>query len=214
MAETTLEPASGAERFVLHLRAHPGLKADRFAVAKVLGISATVVDAVLLPAVDLGLVTVAADPDLGRCWRAGPRLDNWRPAGAPITATPAAQPAKATRGGRRNILPPLQVSKLHVAKDKPLPFASVESKGRTRHDAVFDQLRADGMSVTGIPVAYRGALAKAVQTYVEQRPALKAASHFTVRVVDGETCGIWRLARDKAATLPGPGRKTQAAIAA
>ena len=67
------------------------------------------------------------------------------------------------RGGRGACLPKLQMDMLRVEKDRPVPaLAGGRSlKGSTRYDLVFDQLTADGMSVTGIPRVYYNAIGKA-----------------------------------------------------
>jgi hypothetical protein len=204
-SQTRLEPDSGAERFARHLLAHPDIEFSRVAVAKFLGITAESVDSALRPAVELALVTVAADGKFGRVWRAGPRLAQWPHASIPLSAQEPAAAGK--RGGRTHMLPSLDLSTLSFASGRPMPFAGIESKGRTRHDPIFEKLKADGDSVCGIPRAYRAALSKAVQTYLNQRPGLKARSQYLVRIVDDQHCGVWRIARDKTAVIADPGRK-------
>lgn len=123
-----------------------------------------------------------------------------------ITKPPGAMNSAFDTGGRhtptkpdktdRRALPPLQLAALRVAKDVPMPTGAGRSqKGQTRHDPVFDTLTADGMSVTGIPKAYYGALCKATQAYLKARPALAAKSVLLVRTIDDRTIGVWRMAK-------------------
>jgi len=142
------------------------------------------VETVLQSAVTQGLITVANSGDLGRVWRAGPMLKHWPTAGRKASAA----------GGKRERLPPLDVTKLVVANDVPMPSHGSE-KGRTKHDALFDRLTADGMSVTNIPAPYYGAVAKAAQTYLEQRPPLAATSVLRIRRTSPTEFGVWRIAK-------------------
>lgn len=161
-------------------------------------------ESVLQPAVSAGLITMANSGDLGRVWRAGPMLKHWKPDGG----TPPA--GNSQRGGRRVRLPQLDLAKLTVSTDMPLPSHGSE-KGRTKHDELLNRLTADGMSVTGIPADYYGAVAKAVQTYLENRPTLAAASVFKVRRTSPTEFGVWRLAKsanDSSADAAPPATKT------
>lgn len=191
MTYTTVEPGSGADRFVQHLAANKGTQLDRHGAARLLGISAVAVDSALRPGVEAGLITVAADGDMGRVWRAGPNLKLAVAPGATQTF-PAPKPER--RGGHRLRLPTLATTGL-AAKQMPLPDTELSAKGRTRYDHIFDMLGADGQAVPGIPLAYRAALQKAAQTYMGNRPTLKAKSVLTVRRIDAGTCGVWRLPR-------------------
>lgn len=65
----------------------------------------------------------------------------------------------------------------------------------TRYDAVFDALTQDGASATNIPIEYRQALAKAIQSYMRHRPQLAATSCLVVRVTPDGMCGVWRQAK-------------------
>ena len=211
MADVLLESRSAAERFALHLRAKPG-EYDRHAVGALLGMAPGAVDKALQPGVDLAVITIAHHEDMGRVWRAGPRLAEWR-----LSASPAAQASakavaevlsapKPKRGGRRMYLPLLDPKKLVVATDRPLPTPVISRRGVSRHDHLFDGLPRDGMSVIGIPIAYQASLLKAAQTYLEARPELKKVSAFYIRrvthdvdgvlVTSDEEIGIWRVARD------------------
>jgi len=205
MPDTTLEAGSPAERAATFLAANPDEVLDRSAAAAKLGIAPGAVDKALQPAVDLALITIANSGDLGRVWRAGPRLKQW----APAASAPAAKPKKAQQGGARNYLPKLDVAALKVRTDAPLPESMIGLKGRGRHDHVFDQLTADGMSVLGIPADYQPALAKAAQSYLANRPAIKATSVLYVRRAPDGTVGVWRLARATADALGEP-RKPRA----
>ena len=190
MADITFESRSGAERFALHLRARPG-EYDRHQVAAVLNIAPGAVESTLQPAVDAAVITIANSGDAGRVWRTGPRMDAWQLAAAPgadlgAAAGPAAPantaPArKSVRGGRRPGLPVLKLDAVKVSADLPLPPLRMSRKGETRHDKLLGTLTADGMSVTGIPVAYQASLLKAVQTFLDYRPDLKKTSALYVR---------------------------------
>lgn len=210
MPDITLEPGSPSERIALHLVKHPGVELTRADVARLLGVAPGAVDAALQPGTGLGLITCFNNADEGRCWRAGPRLGNWQvpgstPAPAPAARTaPALVPAAAAagaapkkkRGGQMHRLPPLQLSLLKISTDLPLPpVTGFCARGRTKYDADLDTLKTDGMSLTGIPLNYRGALKKAIDMYLEQRPALAAKSVLVVRTVDDESIGVWRVAK-------------------
>lgn len=220
MAEITLEVGSAAHRFALHLLAKPA-DYGRHAIAALLSAPPGAVDGLLQPAVEQGVVTIGANADMGgRVWRAGPRLSMWQAAqGAkPVAMRPpaeAAAPAPAPaikaaakpekRGGSQPALPRLDLDKLKISTNLPLPAAHLSRKGATRYDHVLDSLTADGMSVTGgIPVAYQSALAKAVVVYLAARPALKATSAFYVRRLEDkpEEIGVWRVARNGPDALP------------
>jgi hypothetical protein len=200
MAEITFESRSGAERFALHLRARPG-EYDRHQVAAILGIAPGAVETTLQPAVDAAVITIANDGEAGRVWRTGPRMGAWKLAAAPgavADAAPASAPArKSARGGRRPGLPVLKLDAVKVSSDLPLPAPRMSRKGESRHDRLLGTLSADGMSVTGIPVAYQASLLKAVQTYLDARPDLKKTSALYVRRLedDEEHIGVWRVSR-------------------
>lgn len=191
MADITLEPGSPSARLAAHLKANPEAQFDRRSVAAFLVVAGAYVDTALQPAITAGLVTVGSTPDLGRVWRAGPRLAHWTLPNQPATKPAAAKPGK---GRRRERLPLLDPASLKVGTGAPPPVAQ-SLKGATRHDATFDLLTADGMHVLGVPMAYRGSMSKAVQVYMEQRPALRATSAILVRTVDAKTIGLWRVSR-------------------
>lgn len=209
MTITDLEPGSGPYRVCVHLKHNRGAILDRLFLSQFLNVPIGAMETVLRPAIDRALITVANDGDAGRVWLAGPRLSEWAPAtkGTASSSTKAATATTAPdpRGGKRSMLPALDVSKLTVHKDLPSPRRS-NPKGVTRHDAVFDLLTADGTSVTGIERRYRAALDKAAQTYLQHRPALRATSVLRVSHVDDTTCGVWR--------LPKPAPAASAAAAA
>lgn len=211
MAEITLEAGSPAERVALFFAANPDEHLCRLDVAAKFGLAPAAVEGAMQPAVSAGLVTIANDGDLGRVWRKGPRLAGWaatqKPAGA---VKPARKPA--VRGG---VMPMLDLKALKVRTDSALPQTRIMSKGRTRHDHIFDSLTADGMSVEGIALAYQAALLKAGQQYLAMRPALAASCVLYVRRTDDKTCGVWRVAKAAADAqgLPRTPRKLQAAHA-
>ena len=53
----------------------------------------------------------------------------------------------------------------------------------------------DGASATNIPLQYRQALAKSIQSYLRHRPQLAATSTLVVRVTPDGMCGVWRQAK-------------------
>jgi hypothetical protein len=163
---------------------------------------------VLQPGISLGLITVFNDADEGRCYRGGRMLASWSitmsraqeqpaPSSPPPPSGASAQPAKKERrGGPRKILPVLKLEALKVEQGRPLPAPKgLAAKGLSKYDAIFDALKADGLAVTGISAEYKSGLQKAVQTYVDSRPALKATSVLVVRDIDGATIGVWRVAK-------------------
>lgn len=120
------------------------------------------------------------------------------PFSAAASVFDAGQQAKpaSTRVGKRAILPQLDPATLTVQTDQPIPnMLGRKAKGHTRYDGIFDRLTADGMSVVGIPIAYRSALGKALQGYLRARPQLAKASHLMVRTVSETECGVWRVAK-------------------
>lgn len=198
-----IEPGSPVYRVALMLAAAPELKLTRAVIATNLGLTPRQVDVLLEPGVEGGWLRVGNDMDLGKTYHLGPRA-----ASAPAQPAQAARPAPAapavaaapkpqaapTRRGRAH-LPALDPRKVMVRADVPLPTPSIAMRGRTKHDAVFDLLTADGMSVTGIDIAYQPALLKATQAYLNHHPEIKATSCLFVRRVDASTCGIWRVAK-------------------
>ena len=193
MAEINLEPGSPAARLAAHFKANPEAVLDRRGVAAFLLVASSFVDTAVEPGVVAGLITVGTTPELGRVWRAGPRLQHWAQA-AEAAEKPAAVKRPTARGGRRERLPVLAVAQLTVAKGAPPPVAQAR-KGATLHDPVFDLLTEDGHYIADIPIAYRGSMSKAVQVYMDHRPELKAKSAILVRTIDAKTMGLWRVSR-------------------
>lgn len=117
-------------------------------------------------------------------------------AGAVSSVFAAAQAAKrapeANKRGRAR-LPAVDVKALQVHVDLPPPFGRQE-KGRTKYDMIFDQLTADGMAVTGIPRAYYGGIAKAIEKAGRRLPS---GSKLLLRTVDSATLGVWRVKVDE-----------------
>jgi hypothetical protein len=196
MTDIRLDSGSVAERVAIFFQTNPDEVLDRSAAAAKLSIAPAAVDAMLLPAVEAGLITIGRDGDMGRVWRAGPRLKHWRA----LANSPPAAPDRAVsaRGTRR--LPPLLITDVRLGAGVAAPTGAWSSKGRTKYDHIFDALKADGESATAISRVYLGALKKAVQVYMQQRPALARASTLSVHSVDASTCGVWR----KAGAMPTP----------
>lgn len=208
IAITTDEPSG---RIAMWLRANPGQHLDRAAVAGRLQIAIGAVDKQLQPGVDAGLLTIFTEGEFSRCWRAGPRLPHWQPDALRTTPTPAKPATSASTKPRRTHqhLPALDITALATVTG-PAPMGRRTIKGATKHDALFDSLTADNMGKMGIPKAYMGALMKAAQTYLAQRPTLKATSVLLVRSTGNEQCGVWRVAKGPAAAASLPPRKRAA----
>lgn len=205
MTDIRLDPGSAAERVAIFFQTNPDEALDRSAASAKLNIAPAAVDTVLAPAVEAGLITIGRAGDMGRVWRAGPRLNHWRPVGAGTLA--AVTRAVNARGTTR--LPALSITTLKVARGVPEPATITYcAKGRTKYDHVFDSLKADGDSATGIPRAYLGTLKKSLLVYMQQRPALARTSTLSVHLVDAGTCGVWRKAGAMPAVVP---RKARAA---
>ncbi len=107
------------------------------------------------------------------------------------TASAAAPALKPTsrRGGRRNALPPLDVSALPVLQGLPVP-SMANKPGQGRYVELFDRLTEVGMCVQ-LPIAYRGAVGKAAATYCQRT---RQGRKLAVRTVDANTIGVWRTA--------------------
>ena len=208
MIDNTINPDTRIGALLLFLRSNTDEVLLRGDVAIKLGCAAAAVDGLLSPYVASGLVTIASDPEHGRVWRAGRLLNSAQvmrgsaPTAGPSVQPPVAKPA-SKRGGMRTHLPALDLTALTVADDAPVPD-SLSARGRTRYDAVFDKLTADGKSVSDIPNCYYGAIAKALQSYMAHRPALAANSVIVLRRPSAEAFGLWRLAKPaRVATVGG-----------
>lgn len=114
-----------------------------------------------------------------------------KPAGAMNSAFDTG--ARPQRGGVRKQLPPLKADGLKVIKGPPPEIVGRCMRGQTKYDALFDKLTADDMGIGDIPAMYKASLKKAVQTYVEHRPALKPST-LVVRHIDADTVGVWLVA--------------------
>lgn len=206
-----IESGSPVHRVAQMLITEPGATLSRGAIATRLNMTARQVDAFLEPGVMAGWLVVGNDSDTGKFYHLGPKAPGAiarpaaarpQPASTPAPTAPAA-PAPAPAKKRRNPrLPRLDMTHLVVTKGEPPPVAQAR-KGSTMHDPLFDKLAQDGDVIKGIAVAYRGSLSKAVQTYLDYRPALKAKSAILVRTIDADTIGLWRVPRTDF-----PGRKS------
>lgn len=204
----SINEASGL--VAMWLRANPDKHLNRSAAAVLLQIAIGAVDPQLQPGVTAGLLTMFNDGEFGRCWRAGPRLAHWvaDPVRGQTALGKTAPPARDPRRKNQH-LPALDINKLPTVTG-PAPIGRLAAKGTTKHDALFDSLTADNLGKTGIPKAYMGALMKAAQTYLMQRPAIKAASVLLVRSVSDTHCGVWRVAKGLPAAAESAPRKRAA----
>ena len=210
MPDVTLEPGSPSERICQHLRASQGLELTATAIAGLLNIGRAQVFDALSPGVEQGVITVANNPELGRVWRAGPRLAHWmgdnkavaapavrpapaRPAPAstsPATSVPARPGPTDRRGGKRLRLPLLDLRSIKMVADVPLPPRRGRQCGSI-YDALFDSLKRPAAAAVDIDARYCAALKKAAGVYCKTRPGVQ----LTVRLIPGtDTCGVWRLA--------------------
>lgn len=196
MSMTDIEPSSPAGRIATVLFANPKERLTRSAIAERLQIAPAAVDKAMQPGVEAGLLTVANDADIGRVWVSGRLLNEWPDAAsAGIDARKAGVKRKAPTGVSRKHLPPLNMKTIQIGKVE-MPPLRVNQKGKTRYDDIFDSLTADGMSATGIPADYYGALLKATQSYLQYKPALSARIRLVVRKIEDGTIGVWRVKRE------------------
>lgn len=165
-----IEPGSPVHHVAMLLKAAPDGRLTRAAIAVTMAMTQRQVDMMLEPGVEGGWLRVGNDSEAGKTYHLGPRC-------SALQALP----------------PALDPRKLKVSADVPLPMPAIALRGKTKHDAVFDQLTADGMSVTGIDIAYQVALLKATQAYLNHHPEIKATSNLFVRRTDATHCGIWRV---------------------
>jgi hypothetical protein len=195
MTQIDFDSPAGLVAAFLHRNAKEVL--DRSAAAARLSCAPAAVDKLLEPAVQAGLITVANDGDLGRVWRAGRGLAAWATAnGATLPqATTKAKPA--ARKATHPALPELSLAGIKVAADVPVPQKQ-RAKGKTKYDAIFNALKKDGMSATGIASIYSAALSSSANQYLKGRPELAAKSRFVVRSTGNDTCGVWRVAKAEA----------------
>lgn len=107
--------------------------------------------------------------------------------GAVRSAFDAGRQAKTDRARTR--LPPLDGTGLQVHKHLPPPQPP-QRKGRSKYDAVFDQLTADGMAVTGIHRSYQGGITKACSTVQSRLPK---GSRLLVRLMEDGSLGVFRV---------------------
>lgn len=121
-----------------------------------------------------------------------------KPTGVMNSAFDTGAKVPKQRGGTRTQLPPLDASQFEARKGLALPPSKISARGKTKYDSIFDKLTADDMGVLNIPKAYKAALAKACQKYVEYHPELKK-SRLVVRSVDEGTMGVWRIAKQEPA---------------
>lgn len=123
--------------------------------------------------------------EAGYVYKAGPALDAWvRGETAPADA---AKPKKRTgSGGARKRLPPLDLSKIEVKADVPLP-GGVDQPGN-RWLPLLQKLDAPGKSVT-LPVPYRGSFSKAANDWAKANNV-----KFKTRAVSDTEFGCWRVA--------------------
>jgi hypothetical protein len=120
------------------------------------------------------------------------------PAGAPIKAPPGAassvfalaavaKKAEGTqRGGKRNTLPPLDLSKLVIKTGVPKPPRRIGSPGNSKYDDMLALIPVG--SSTELPAQYF----MAVQAYVKKRHKVGKPGTYSVRRINPQVCGVWR----------------------
>lgn len=127
------------------------------------------------------------DPDGAQMWHAGPGFKDWL---ATQNSTPAPAPAPAAtrgkRGGARNQLPPLDLSKLTIKTGVPKPPRTRFSRaGESKYSPLFSALK-PGQSVD-VPSQYMATL------YTHAKKLKKAGSgSYTVQRTGIDTCTVWR----------------------
>lgn len=109
--------------------------------------------------------------------------------GAVASVFAAGQQAKQANGRGRYRLPAIDGSTLQV-HDNLAPPVSMQQRGKTKYDVIFDKLSSDGMAVTGIPRVYYGGLVKACD---KARERLPKGSKYLVRTLDTNTLGVFRV---------------------
>lgn len=198
-----VEAGSAAARIATHLQANPSAALSRHDVGLLINVAIGAVDPLLDAGVVAGLLTIANDMDRGRVWRAGPRLKFWTPpatapAAAPAPAPKAPAPAakKDPRGGKRVRLPPLNPADFPVRNDVPPPLPKFSRRGETSYDAMLSEMTAaPGLCRVGLPASHRGAVTKAAQSYLKNRPELAKRMTWQFRDMHDGTFGIWSMAR-------------------
>ena len=108
--------------------------------------------------------------------------------GAVRSAFDAGRQAKAANGRSRR-LPPLDGTTLQVHQQLAPPQPP-QKRGQSKYDAVFRQLTADGMAVTGIHRSYQGGISKACSTVQARLPK---GSKLVVRVLADGCIGVFRV---------------------
>lgn len=119
-------------------------------------------------------------------YKAGPALDAWVRG---QTAPAATAPKAAKRGGPRKHLPPLDIAKLEVRIDVPLPEKAGPGTRPAWWPKVLEKLQQPGASVV-LPLPYMSGAKKAVQTHCKDKSGIK----FEFRRLNDEQFGIWRTA--------------------
>lgn len=118
-------------------------------------------------------------------YKAGPALDAWvRGESAPAETS---KPKKRTgAGGVRKRLPPLDLSKIEVKSDVPIPSGAEQSGNRWK--PLLEKLDAPGKSVT-LPKDYRGSFSKAANDWGKAQNA-----KFKTRATSDTEFSCWRTA--------------------
>ena len=187
MSTTKIEPGSLADRVCRWFGISANRREERTAAQIAQQFNApsmAVAVKQLEPAIAAHLLLFTRGDD-GMVYLAGPELPDWVNAmGGAAAGIPMAKSKKPRKAVVR--LPALDLAKLTVRKDVPLPAKRTREKGHTRWDDLFDKLPAKGTSFE-VPREYYPALAKAVQAYMK-RTNRKVA----LRVVSDTACGVWR----------------------
>lgn len=201
MTDHLPEPGSLAHRLCAHLRANPGDAVPAARLPRLFGVRDPVTAAQMLRPVLVAKLLKSTGSGADAVYEAGAKLADTplagepEPAAAATSSTDATTPATAApgpgRGGRRTRLPLLDLDKIEVRTGVPLPTKHVPDKGDSQYVRLIETKLNEPGHMVELPLAYHGAVLKAVTTWAKANPKLKAA--FKVRRIGDGKCGVWRI---------------------
>lgn len=169
----TPEPGSPVARVLDLLARNPEDDYTNTDLALKFQVKATAWPPTLAKAKALGLVSyTATGQDEPKAWSAGPALPAWlaarnAPAPAPTSAAQPKQQPNSRRGGKRDLLPQLDLATLKVERGLPVAPRRIGQRGDSKWAPVVALLKEPGESLA-LPMHYRGAL------YAYIKKAIKA----------------------------------------
>lgn len=206
MTDHLPEPGSLAHRLCAHLRANPGDAVPAARLPRLFGVRDPITAAQMLRPVLVAKLLRSTGTGADAVYEAGANLADTPLAGEPepasaatdntttsttTTSTPAADTPGPGRGGRRTRLPLLDLDKIEVRTGVPLPTKHVPDKGDSQYVRLIEAKLSQPGHMVELPLAYHGAVLKAVTTWAKANPKLKAA--FKVRRIGDGKCGVWRI---------------------